>query len=401
MKKLAVIGMGERIRWLLGQLDTFAADITLVAAVDPRRDHIRELVGEEKLAGVTFYDDVDTMLAQAEPDAVMIGTTCHLHTEYAKKVLALNLPLFLEKPVSISMEQVQDLYQASLTSTSQVVVSFPLRLSRLVMMAKDVIDSGELGDVENVQAINNVPFYGSNYYHGWMRNDALTGGLWLQKATHDFDYLTYMVGRLPQRFVAVESKNVFSGDMPAGLYCIDCPKQDSCPESQKNLFYMQGILDDMRKAEQWWDGRWQCVFATDTGNHDSATAILQYADGSHLTYTQNFYSRRSAAKRGGRFIGYKATMEFDFYADEVVVHHHLTPRVDRLHLDSIGGGHHGGDTELLHDFVNIIFETGSSRATLIDGLTSAQMCLLARESCANSAFVECRPLAELVPHPVS
>jgi predicted dehydrogenase len=394
MKKLAVVGFGSRIRWLLGQLETFNADVKVVAAVDPREDEIRERSDPDKLEGVTFYPDVDTMLTHAEPDAVMIGTTCNVHTEYAMKVLALGLPLFLEKPVSINREQLRDLYQASLNTTSKVVVSFPLRLSRLCQMAKDVIDSGVLGDVENIQAVNNVPFYGSNYFHGWMRNDALTGGLWLQKATHDLDYLSYMIGRLPERIVAVESKNVFTGDMPAGIYCLECPIQDTCPESQKNLFYMQGILDDMRKAEDWWDGRWQCSFAVDTGNHDSATAILQYANGSHLTYTQNFYARRAAAKRGARFLGYKGTMEFDFNSDEVVVMHHQKPRVDRLRLDAHEGGHHGGDTELLLDFLNIIFGTGESRSTLEDGLMSANLCLMAKESCQNSQFVPFTPLGQ-------
>lgn len=386
-KRLAVVGFGSRIRWLLHQLDAFNADVKLVAAVDPREDDVRKHADPKWLEDLTFYPDIDSLLEQSTPDAVMIGTTCNFHTEYATKVLARNLPLFLEKPVSITKEQVQQLHAASLESTSEVVVSFPLRLSRLCMMAKDIIDSGVLGDVANVQAVNNVPFYGSNYFHGWMRDDSLTGGLWLQKATHDFDYLTYMIGRTPERLVAVESKNVFTGDMPAGLYCLDCPKQDTCPESQKNLFYMQGILDDMRKADDWWDGRWQCSFAVDTGNHDSATAILQYADGSHLTYTQNFYARRSAARRGAKFLGYKGTLEFDFYSDEIVVHHHHQPRVDKYHLDSSEGGHHGGDTELLHDFLAIIFGTGPSRATLQNGLISAQLCLLARESCETNGFV--------------
>lgn len=387
-KRLAVVGFGKRIQWLLMQLETFAADVKLVAVVDPRADEIRATTESKWLEEATFYDDIDALLAESAPDAVMIGTTCNYHTEYAIKVLALDLPLFLEKPVSISSEQVQQLHVASLASKSEVVVSFPLRLSRLCMMAKDIIDSGVIGKVANVQAINNVPFYGSNYFHGWMRDDSLTGGLWLQKATHDFDYLTYMLGKTPERLVAVESKNVFTGDMPAGLYCLDCPIQDTCPESQKNLFYMQGILDDMHKAEDWWDGRWQCSFAVDTGNHDSATAILQYADGSHLTYTQNFYARRTAARRGAKFIGYEGTLEFDFYNDEVVVHHHLQPRTDRYRLESAEGGHHGGDTELLHDFLAIIFGTGPSRATLQDGLISAQLCLLARESCESNAFIQ-------------
>ncbi|MBA2246914.1 MAG: Gfo/Idh/MocA family oxidoreductase, partial [Chloroflexia bacterium] len=297
MKRLGVIGYGGRIRHMLDEIATFGTDATLVAVVDPAEARLR-IRFPDRLQDVTFYDDVDRMLDEAALDGVMIGTNCLYHTPYAIKVLERDLPLFLEKPVAIDEEQVALLHAASRTSRSEVVVSFPLRLSELCVMVKEILDSGVIGTIENVQAINNVPFYGSNYYHGWMRDESLTGGLWLQKATHDLDYLTYLIGKPPVRMIAVESKTVFTGEMPAGLYCLECPVRTTCPESQLNLFAMQGIIDDMREAESWWDGRWQCSFAVDTGNHDAATAIMQYESGAHAVYTQNFYARRGAAKRG-------------------------------------------------------------------------------------------------------
>jgi predicted dehydrogenase len=396
MKRLAVIGYGGRIRHMLKTIDTFNTGATVVAVIDPAEAVLRERFPEQ-LKDVTFYEDVDTMLDEAGLDGVLIGTNCLYHTPYAVKVLGRDLPLFLEKPVAINEEQVAELHAASVASKSKVVVSFPLRMSQLCVMAKEILDTGVIGTIENVQAINNVPFYGSNYYHGWMRNEALTGGLWLQKATHDLDYLTYLIGKTPVRMVAVESKTVFTGDMPAGLYCLECPVNDTCPESQKNLFYMQGILDDMHNAEDWWDGRWQCSFAVDTGNHDAATAILQYASGAHAVYTQNFYARRGAAKRGATLLGYKGTVSFDWYSDEVVVHHHHNARVERHKLESMGGGHHGGDRELAHDFLAILHGTGPSRATLADGLLSAQLCLMAKKSCQTSEFQPFVPLGAPAP----
>jgi len=396
MKRLGVIGYGARIRGMLQTIDKFGTDATVVAAIDPAESTLRVRF-PERLEAVTFYDDVDAMLDQAGLDGVLIGTNCLYHTPYAIKVLERGLPLFLEKPVAIDEAQLEQLHAASLATSSEVVVSFPLRLSELCVMTKEILDSGVIGTVENVQAVNNVPFYGSNYYHGWMRNEALTGGLWLQKATHDLDYLTYLVGRTPARMVAVESKTVFTGDMPAGLYCLECPIQTECPESQYNLFYTQGILHDMSEAEGFWDGRWQCAFATDTGNHDAATAILQYESGAHLTYTQMFYARRGAAKRGATFTGYKGTVSFDWYSDEVVVHHHHNGRVERHRVESEATGHHGGDERLAHDFLAILNGTGPSRATLENGILSAQLCLMAKRSCEANGFVPFVPLGSGVP----
>jgi len=393
MKRLGVIGYGGRIRHMLDTIDMYGTDATVVAVIDPAEQALRARF-PEKLANVTFYEDVDRMLAEAELDGVLIGTNCLYHTPYAVKVLATGLPLFLEKPVSIDEAQLTELYAASLTTASQVVVSFPLRLSQLCRMAKEIADSGVIGTIENVQATNNVPFYGSNYYHGWMRDESKTGGLWLQKATHDLDYLNFLIGKTPTRMIAVESKTVFTGTMPAGLYCKDCELKTTCPESQFNLFYKQGIINDMSEAEDFWDGRWQCAFAEDTGNHDAATAILQYESGAHATYTQMFYARRGAAKRGAILTGYKGTLSFDWYTDEVVVHHHHTGRVERHKLDSGTNGHSGGDHELAHDFLAILNGTGPSRATLEDGLLSAQMCLMAKKSCQTSEFQQFVPLAE-------
>jgi predicted dehydrogenase len=378
----------------------------VVAVVDPAEEQLRKSF-PDLLANVTFYADAATMLDQAELDGVMIGTRCDVHTDLAIQVIECGLPLYLEKPVSMNEDQLHRLYAASQQYEPKVVVGFPLRSSTLLQTVKEIVDSGTIGTVTNVQAINNVPFYGSNYYHGWMRDDSITGGLWLQKATHDFDYLTYLVGELPERLVAVESKNVFTGDMPAGLYCLDCPKYKTCPESQYNLFTLQGIMDTLENQEDWWAGRWQCSFAVDTGNHDSATAILQYASGAHLTYTQNFYARRTAAKRGAMLIGYEGSVEFDWYRGDITVHHHLTGRVERHDYagregsvtgrpgggSSGGGAHFGGDMELAKDFLNLVYEEGESRATLEDGLISAQLCLMAKRSCQTSAFQQYVPLA--------
>jgi predicted dehydrogenase len=404
-KRLGIIGFGSRIRHMVGELQRFGRDIAVVAAVDPAEADIRARF-PELTEGVTFYPDAATMLDQAGPDGVMIGTRCDLHTDLAIQVMERDLPLYLEKPVAIDEVQLQRLYAASQRNEPKVVVGFPLRASTLCVAVKEILDSGVIGTVENVQAINNVPFYGSNYYHGWMRDDSITGGLWLQKATHDFDYLTWLVGQLPERIVAVESKTVFTGDMPAGLYCLDCPKYTTCPESQYNLYTLQGIMDSLEQPQDWWAGRWQCVFATDTGNHDSATAILQYASGAHLTYTQNFYARRTAAKRGATLIGYKGTVEFDWYRGDITVHHHLSGRVERHdyagrelpHTGRVGGGasgggaHFGGDMQLARDFLDLVYGEGASRATLHDGLISAQLCLMAKRSCATSQFQQYVPL---------
>src|SRR6185437_11513030 len=161
-----------------------------------------------------------------------------------------NLPLFIEKPVATSWEQLASLQRALTTTSSPVVVSFPLRVSAMCETVREIVDSGAIGTIEHVQAVNNVPLYAGGYYQGWMRDEEQTGGLWLQKATHDFDYINALVRQRPVRISAMESKTVFRGDMPAGLKCVDCARQEECLESPYNLFYRRDITREVEASER-------------------------------------------------------------------------------------------------------------------------------------------------------
>ncbi len=389
MIRLGVIGYGRRLRHVLGVIDRFEAGTRVVALLDPNAEALRAEF-PDALADATIYDDPTRMLDEGKLDGVLIGTRCALHTPYAIAVLARHLPLFLEKPVAIDAEQLAALAGAARQSRSPVVVSFPLRVSAICETARRLIDADAIGTVEHVQAVNNVPFYAGGYYHGWMRNEAETGGLWLQKTTHDFDYLNALIRQQPVSICAMESKTVFRGDMPVGLRCVDCGRQAECPESPLNLFYLQEVRPRVEPND------WLCSFAPDTGNHDSASAIIRYASGLHAVYTQNFYTRRGAAARGAKLIGYRGTIEFDWYRNELVVHSHHTNHVERHQFDATGEGHHGGDKELAHDFLNALAGKGVSRTPLETGLASVHLCLMARESCRTNTFQPVHPLAALV-----
>src|SRR5689334_21714782 len=188
MLKLGVIGYGGRIQGILDVIASLQAGTQLVAITDIRNEEIKQQMqghGHD-ISSLRFYTDSDDMLDHEALDGVLVGTRCSLHARMGCKVLAHNLPLFLEKPIATNVPDLLALKAAGEKSASKVVVSFPLRVTPLVQLAKEIIDSGQIGTVEHVQAYNNVP-YGGVYYHYWYRDEQETGGLFLQKATHDFD----------------------------------------------------------------------------------------------------------------------------------------------------------------------------------------------------------------------
>jgi predicted dehydrogenase len=73
------------------------------------------------------------------------------------------------------------------------------------------------------------------YFGQWYRNHDQIGGLWLQKATHDFDCINLLAGSHPVGVAAMESRRVYGGEKPHNLRCSACDETETCPESPKNL----------------------------------------------------------------------------------------------------------------------------------------------------------------------
>ena len=375
--RLGVIGYGVRARHMAQIVCSQDPSVRLTAVADPQADRVREeiLAADPNAILPRFYADADQMLSDESLDGVIIGTRCSLHAKMAVKVMQRDIALLLEKPVATTLP---DLMTLRANKSSRVVVSFPLRVSRIVRLAKQIIDSGKIGAVEHVQSWNNVP-YGNVYFQTWYRDEAETQGLFLQKATHDLDYINFLLGDMRPRFVsAMTSKRVFHGEHPAGLRCMDCPERKVCHESPYHPARLAPIPLNQPAPEM-------CAFAVDTGNEDSGSALIEYESGMHVAYSQNFYARNKAARRGATLIGYDGTIEFDWYPERLKVYLHHS---DQMETHEFGSEqtHGGGDAALAANFVGVMRGDEESVTPLEIGLMSALMCLKAKESAASRRF---------------
>ncbi|GIV77276.1 Gfo/Idh/MocA family oxidoreductase [Litorilinea aerophila] len=374
MLQVGIIGYGRRIAHMAKMLGIYGIPYRIAAIADPRW---REIQAQEDafLSETRFYPDVEQLLAhESNLDGVMIGTRCHLHTEMACKIAPLQLPLFIEKPVAITFEQLRQLAECYSAYPAPTVVSFPLRLSPLLQRVKEIVDSGQVGTIEHVVAFNDVP-YGSGYFRSWHRNFALNGGLWLQKATHDLDYINYLLNQKPHWISAMNARRVYGGDMPFDLQCQDCHLRETCPESPFTRFrfgFEQGEVE-------YFGQRNYCVFSKGFELEDMGSCLLEYANGVQVSYTQNFFARYKAARRGARLYGYKGTIEFDWYQNRIQVFSHTSPTVDTIEFTG-NMPHFGGDRELCYDFLMAMRDGQPSRSPMQAGIVSALTCLWARES---------------------
>ena len=381
--RIGVIGYGLRAHSVLNEaLRLVASDVVLAGIVDPDEAGVRAKLAPAD-RGVKFYASMAELVKQAKPDALFIGTRCNLHTPLAIEAKPYGLPLYLEKPVAISLEQANALETSWRGAFNRVVVSFPLRVSPLCVKARAEIAAGLVGTPLHVAGLNYVN-YGSVYFGQGYRDYAVTQGLFLQKATHDLDYLMYLMNEPIVRIGAMETKGkTFGGNKPAELRCRDCAERETCLESPKNT---------KRNSSGSPNGDDRlCVFSAACGtpqsgmNEDASSAVFEFASGAHGVYTQVFFARRDAGRRGAIVSGYQGTLSFDWSTAEIncIQHHAPFSSVIRHKSDA---GHFGGDLELADDFINLVKYGQTPRATLREGLQSVYACLAAKESAATGKF---------------
>jgi predicted dehydrogenase len=385
MPNLAVIGMGRRAGWMVERFAAIAPEFKVVAAADPNVDAARANLRNAGVDdGVGIFSDGDDLLQDADRyDALLIGSSCHLHTPLAVKAAETGLPLFLEKPVSVSYEQATQLRDAYRGREKTVVVSFPLRVTPLFRKVMEIVESGRLGTINQVQAINNVPYGWVYYGRPVHREYGVSGGLWLQKTTHDFDYLNQILGRATA-VTAMMSRTVYGGDMPQDLMCSACDLAETCAESPQNMNNF-GTHEGLIMADH------PCVFGSEIMNQDAGSALVQYESGIHASYTQNFVTRKSAATRGAIVTGYEATLSFDWYTHTITVTDHHGEGVEEFEIRATTG-HLGGDDALIENFRDVCLGRDESKSDLSAGITSVLMCLAARESAHRQSWVPISPI---------
>lgn len=393
--RLGVVGHGGRISGLIkGRLreadpEAIRSEIRVVGIVDPDVENARARLDECDRDDVVFYPTLKKMVSQARLDGVLIGTRCNLHTRYALEALKYDIPLFLEKPVSVTMAQAKALEMASEKTKCPVVVSFPLRVSPIAEMTRKLIDEGAVGKPIHVNAVNYV-HYGPGYWSSGYTPYNVTRGMLLQKATHDFDCLAYIMADPIVRVAAMESVGqVYGGTRESGLKCSTCGDQWECPESPQS----RSRVNPGPKGDH------PCLFSVDVGSveegmlEECTSVLLEFESGAHGVYSQVFFVPNYAV-RGATISGYNGTVRYDWYKNEIERVRHHQPFTDFIRATH-GGSHFGGDAELARDYIGIIRgRIKEPRATLQMGIQSAYTCLAAKESAVRGRFVKVRQVGQ-------
>ena len=163
----------------------FAAnDCTLKAVADARPDRLAVLA--KLFPSVKGVKDADDIINDTEIDAVVIATSVHSHFPLAKKALMAGKHVLIEKPMTSSVAEADELIEMAAKRGLTLMVDHTFLYTGAVQKMKEIIDSEGIGTPRY--------FDSSRINLGLFQPDVNV--IW-DLAPHDLSILTYLVKETP------------------------------------------------------------------------------------------------------------------------------------------------------------------------------------------------------------
>ena len=157
----------------------------------PKVDLIAVADVDEKLAASVAreydckpYADHNDLLNE-NLDAVSIAVPTTSHTKVALDVIQRGISILVEKPVTETVENANQIIEAAQQKGVKLMVGYIERFNPAIMKLKQLISNGQLGDIISISAKRVGP------YNPKVRDV----GVILDFGTHDIDIMSYLYGK--------------------------------------------------------------------------------------------------------------------------------------------------------------------------------------------------------------
>jgi predicted dehydrogenase len=153
-----------------------AANSELVAIASRRPGAAAEILAKyaPKISGVKTYDALEDLLADAHVQAVYIPLANHEHAEWALKAIAAGKHVLIEKPLAITVADIEAIEIAAKKHQVKVMEGFMYRFHPQHQRVKEIIASGVIGEVRFAKASYSFMMRPARMYR--LANDTDLGG---------------------------------------------------------------------------------------------------------------------------------------------------------------------------------------------------------------------------------
>jgi predicted dehydrogenase len=167
-------------------------DATLAAICDVNPS-FKEFAAENQLG---FYQDYNELLDREKIDGAVIAVPPHLHAEIGVAFAERGIHLLMEKPITATLEEADRLIDESKGMNIRLLVGHNQRFNPNVERAREMIQSGELGEITGFQLTSAMMKSPSYFQEDWRHNRATAGGPLMSNGIHDVDRLRFLCGEV-------------------------------------------------------------------------------------------------------------------------------------------------------------------------------------------------------------
>lgn len=383
----AIAGLGNRGNDIYAHYQLVAPEEMQVTAVaDPveaKRKEAQELYG---VAPENCFETAEEMLAQPRlADICVIATQDKQHAAQAVEAIQKGYHVICEKPISPSIEDCLRLKEAAHEKRKMVAVGHVLRYTPFYSRIKEVIQSGKIGEVVTVQAMENVSYWhqAHSYVRGNWRSSEETSPMIMAKSCHDLDIFTWLLGKKCKKVSSYGSLYLFRPEnAPEGAAkrCLDgCRAKEHCPYDAEKIYVTNprtGIRDVLEHPE---NDKWpvcvlspndlteeavyrqikegpygRCVYHCDNDVVDHQVVNMEFED--HVTVDFTMTAFTSGGGRTIKICGTMGDITGNLNENKITVTEFGKEPEIICTAEGDMSGHAGGDNRLIHDFLSVLEE---------------------------------------------
>ena len=402
--KVILIGAGGRGNTYARFATEFPDKLKVVGVAEPHQIRRERIVTNHNIPAeniVHTWEDVFTRDKWA--DAVMICTQDNMHYGPAMAAIAQGYDILLEKPLAPTEKECTEIAEAAAKAGVKVVVCHSMRYTPFFNKIKEILDSGEIGDI--VTYVHNENVGNVHHSHSFARgnwgNLERSSPMILAKSCHDMDCIQWLIGKDCLALTSFGSLKFFCKDYcppNAPPRCTDgCPVD--CPYDARKLYlesdseWFRGVAvghkdatdEEVLHALQ--TGPYgKCVFQTDNDVVDHQVTNMQFEDG--ITVMFSMASLTPDTSRSLKIMGTKGELKAHTGPHSIKITK-FSDLQEREIIVEAGDGHSGGDVGIMHAFVDYLRGELTADQVSEAGISAKnhRLCFKAEESRVNGGVL--------------
>ncbi len=147
--KVGVVGLTHtHVHWILGRPNR--GDIEIVGIVEPNKDLAQRYMKQHGLSMDLVYDDLESMLDAAQPEAVTAFGTIYEHFEVVETCAPRGIHVMVEKPLAVSMAHAVKMQDLARKHNIHLLTNYETTWYPTNHKAYEMVHEGAIGPIRKV-----------------------------------------------------------------------------------------------------------------------------------------------------------------------------------------------------------------------------------------------------------